>query len=222
MAIAYVNSGSGTGSTAATTMASSAFAVTAHNTIVVGISNYTDPVRTITGVADTAGNTYTVCGTTYNPTALWGMDMYCCTDAIANASNVVTVTYSAAAAWRVVHALQYSGMDKSSVYDSAAAGKLEGVATTTHTSNTLVTATATELVCAFYVCNDNPYALTGTSPYNLRIDLASGDSGSGDIFAATAGTYSVALTTATGNTYGIIARSFKAQHSVFVSWLGGF
>ena len=69
---------------------------------------------TVTGVTDTIGNTYTILTpeTTFGPTVVI---FYCASSTGTNASNVITVTISVAAAFKSVAAVTGTGFDTASI-----------------------------------------------------------------------------------------------------------
>lgn len=220
MAIAYVNGFCSSTASSASTVASDAQSHTTGNTIIVFVSNYTSGgYKTVSGVADTAGNTYTKCGGDYGGDANQNNVCYVATNITGNASNVVTATFNAAATYRVISVLQYSGLATSSVYDATNTGALisgNGSTPTTWTGNSLTTSTDDQIVLGFWVAWDvaRPLATSGSS--TLRAESGAGaaddDAAVTELVAATAGSYSIMTQTAALQTdrYANIARSFKA------------
>lgn len=88
--------------TTATTQATSAFAVTAGNHLAVLVRSAGGV--TVTGVTDTAGNTYVKAGNTSR------LEMWYAQNILGHATNIVTVTFSAVVAYRDVTAVQHSGL----------------------------------------------------------------------------------------------------------------
>ncbi len=110
MATAYVGEGHANNSASATTLATaSGVNVTAGN-LIVGAMGWDSTNTTVSGIADTAGNTYTL-GTriisgAFNDsyiTPFW------CINATGNAANIVTGTLNAAATFRRIAFAHYSG-----------------------------------------------------------------------------------------------------------------
>lgn len=100
------------GSAAATTLASPALSTTTGNSLLVGcLSQVGDYVSTtITGVTDTAGNTYTAL--TMQGSAGAGAQIlrwFYCHNITGNASNVATGTWSASTSSRHIIQIQFSG-----------------------------------------------------------------------------------------------------------------
>lgn len=105
MAIAQVNSNAAVGGGSAGTIAAPATSLTSGNLQIVGVSAASGS-GSVTGIADTAGNTYTkAVSLATNPfTELWY------THATAgNGSNVITATYSGSFTNRSICIAQYSG-----------------------------------------------------------------------------------------------------------------
>lgn len=107
MAIARVNSSQVFGAGGSATVASPATSLTAGNRIVIGV-RWTTGGFSISGVADTAGNTYTLIKT-FAGALTTTLAMYECNNCLGHASNVVTVTFSGSATNRSLLTAQYSG-----------------------------------------------------------------------------------------------------------------
>lgn len=146
MAIAFVSTGSGNGSSASTTLALSAINLASGNFVCATFKS--EGGVTLSSVADTAGNTYTLLtGTTYavGDAALTGA--YAMNTA-SHATNVVTGTFSGSASWRQGGCIQYSGVATTSAldvqgYNSATSG--------TAVSSGAVTTTQNDEVCVGFV-----------------------------------------------------------------------
>jgi len=214
MAIAFVNSAVAFDASSSTTIACAAFSVTTGNTIVVSIASYTlGGYKTVTGITDTAGNTYTICGAGYNSDSNRDMEIWVATNITGNASNVVTATFSDTASNRHIAACQYSGLATSNVYDAGSTGKEETSVTTDHTTNTAVTSVADEVIVGWFnLGNSLPYAYSASSPYTIRatnpFDYYSCVV---DQIVSSTGTYSVTVSTSSTNKKVSIARTFKMQ-----------
>lgn len=116
MAIAFVNAGYANPG-AATSAQTQAQAVTAGNALFVFVG-WTASGITVTSVTDTAGNTYTPLTQEASSTFAFGQ-MFYCLNALGNASNRVTATYSGSTFSRV-YCVQYSGVATTSAYDEEA------------------------------------------------------------------------------------------------------
>lgn len=113
MAYAHVTAVASAGDTSgsSTTVASAAFALAAGNLVVFSVTAGTN-VNPSVAPTDTAGNTYTELvsariADTPNSQFIW---TYCCVNCLANAANVVTVTWAAAKTNRGILGGQYSGI----------------------------------------------------------------------------------------------------------------
>jgi hypothetical protein len=107
MSIAVVNSTGTFNAASSTTIAASALTVVSGNLVVV-IVRSGNTQHTVSGIADTAGNTYTQIRT--QTAAASRLDMWYSANVTGNASNVVTATYSAAADNRAILVAQLSGV----------------------------------------------------------------------------------------------------------------
>jgi len=109
MAVVQVNTSQGTfGSGSSTTVATPATSLTAGNRIVILI-RWTTGVGAVSSIADTAGNTYTLAQLSVPGGSTTSLAMYYVADCLGDASNVVTVTFTAGVSNRSVSAVQYSG-----------------------------------------------------------------------------------------------------------------
>lgn len=208
MAIAFVNA-SGANATAANTVISAdAFEATTGNTIVVLTSNYTSGGVAITGVADTALNTYTLCGTTDGGDANHTMECWVATNITGHAANIVTVTFEAAAAFRVITTLQYSGLAESSVFDAESAVVLDD-STVNHVTADITTTQVNEVVVGWFVGFAGPATTySEASPSILR--HVEGDGAAVDIIVSSVGTYNLSVDTVLADQQVSFAKSFAA------------
>lgn len=211
MAIAFVNSTGATGGgDLYTDFPLPAFEVTAGNAIVVGVSNYTSgSPRAVQSISDTALNSYTRCGNAENGDANHTMELWVATNVAGDASNIITVHMSGAAAFLNAGALQYSGLAPASAYDAAAALLLEGGTSTTHSTNTLSTNQNTEVVVGFFATWDLTYAYSASAPHAVRYANAGNSFCLADQIVGAMGSYDVTVSTALGTTQVSIARSFR-------------
>lgn len=120
MAVAFVNSVAANNSASDTSLAAAATSLTTGN-LIVGAIGWDSTVTTVTGVTDTAGNTYTI-GTrvNYGSFADSYVTPFWCISATGNASNIVTVTLGAAATFRRLVTVQYSGLGSGTKVDEQA------------------------------------------------------------------------------------------------------
>lgn len=144
MAIALVNSVKGeSGASSVSSLPAASFAASAGNLIAV-LARY-DSTQTITSITDTAGNTYVSAidvSATVGKLSLWYAK-----NTVANIANIITVNFSASAAFCVVEAAQYSGLHLTSPLDVAVGGSSTGTGTVA-TSPAASTAVADEVVIA--------------------------------------------------------------------------
>lgn len=209
MAIVFINAAGGNATTSASTVASNALSVSAGNTLIVCVTNYTSNGAVVTGITDTAGNTYTRCGATVGGDAQHTQEIWYASNVIGNASNVVTVQFSALATYRTMAVVQYSGLAASNTYDVGSTGTLTPSGTT-HTTTTATTTQADELLIGWFVAWEQ-YPITGASaPNTLR--RIQGDCAVVDRIVSATGTYSVAATSSVAVSSGqyCMMRTFKA------------
>ncbi len=116
IAVVQASSGDDNSGGGGTTIATSATATTAHNAIIAFVGGGTCGV-TATGVTDTAGNTY------YQFLEQGGAATYClrgfiARDIVANATNVLTGTYSPGSVLRGITAIEVSGLETVTLRDA--------------------------------------------------------------------------------------------------------
>jgi len=102
----------------------------------------------ISSVTDTAGNTYTRAGSVDQGTASgysFTWEFWIATGISGNASNIVTANLADVASVQQIFVVQYSGL-AASAYDTQSALVITSEVTTTHTSGSLVTSQANELL----------------------------------------------------------------------------
>jgi len=159
MAIAYVNSASGGSRLSLTSISTNAFSVTTGNLIVVGVRN--DGGGAVTGVSDTAGNTYT------QISAIVPYSLFYAKNITGNASNVITASFGASI-FNAIDAVQYSGLDKTSPLDATATGT--GSGSTTITSGTFSTSSADQIIVAGCQQSFVGASWTAESNYTKRVE----------------------------------------------------
>lgn len=213
MAIAYVNGSSG--SSATSSIAATAFSVTTGNAIIVCIGTDNDPVRTVSSISDTAGNTYSSAGGYTN--GVNRIEIWFAQNITGNASNVVTITLSGSAVGRIaVH--QYSGCATSSLQDTgfAPAGKLNSNIGAQYTT-AATTAADGELIVGVFKNADDPASSSAVSGTTLRYQLPNSSATilvSCDRVTTTAGSYTVGVDIGDDINYINLARAFKAAGGV--------
>jgi hypothetical protein len=121
---AYVNgaSGSNNAGTPLTTFQTSAFSVTGGNHIVCGVEWVKDAGQVVTGVADTASNTYTSVGAAVVTTGNLATELFYAENITGHGSNVITATLDAGAGFTTIACMQHSGVDTSTSLDTSATG----------------------------------------------------------------------------------------------------
>lgn len=120
--IYHIQTVTGSGNTGATTIASAAMNLQAGNTVVVFVSTETAG-STVSSIADTAGNTYTSDAACKVTLASNGRgEMWYAKNTTANASNVVTATFSGSSTYRRIFASQIGGASTSAPFDVCGTG----------------------------------------------------------------------------------------------------
>lgn len=204
-AIAFVNVGVGTADISATTIAAAATSHTAGNLLVVGIA-WSGSAITVSSIANTAGDTFVqVSGALNTSNANERTDLWYVSSAIGNASDTVTVTFSAGATLRRVIVAQYSGTDTSTPLDVAATGYT--AAGTSVTTANLVTTVANEVIVAFEASGSATTPTAGASftlrnGANTRYQLE-------DRIVASTSTYTASMTGTVNTTMVMSAATFK-------------
>lgn len=210
MTAAYISGGIYEVTGPAQTVQTPAFNVATGNCVIVAVSNYTTGGVAITGVEDTAGNTYTKKGTTVGADVNNSIECWACENTTAaDASNVVIATFaSASSTYCKIVAQQFSGIQTSNAYDaqSTLASTANG---TTHTSNSVTTTTTADLIFAYYVGLTVPTALTGTSGTTINIMSTINEHGSGSRSVTSASAYTTTATTTVNSTWAICLWAFK-------------
>ena len=210
MAIAFVNANASNNTAAATTIASGALATTTGNAIFVAISAYSSN-GTVTGVADTAGNTYVRAGNEEGGDATHKASVWYALNITGNASNVVTATYTGSSAYRCIAVAQFSGIATSGAYDQTAAVTTTAQGTTFTSNNTGTTTQADELVIASYIAWDVAKSLTATSPTVIAAQVTGGNNAIAYKIVSSTGAQSTTLTSTENSQYVIQVRTFKAD-----------
>lgn len=112
-----VNTSGGNSAGGGTSQATASLNVTTGNLIVV-TSEWVGSAGTVTGVTDTALNTYTQCVGCYATSGNVAEDIWYAKNITGNASNVVTVTYSTSVTFTGATQIQYSGTSTSSPFET--------------------------------------------------------------------------------------------------------
>ncbi len=185
----------------ATTIATPATSLTAGNLLVVTATSYD---VSISGVADTAGNTYTrITGAiTGSPQHI---DLWYAQNTLGNASNVVTVTFAQAASDRFVIAAQYSGLKTAGALDVSATGVISDVSVT---SGAYTTTQADELIVASVHSQiDNTW--TPGSGFTLQATGGAGFQYIDRIVSAIQTSQTASMTGSENSAKGIVVATFK-------------
>lgn len=225
MAIEYVN-GSGVHATgSSTTTVIPALNAVAGNTIIVFAGNYkSGSYESISGVTDTAGNTYARCGNVGTVGGDYRNECWAAYDIDGNASNEITVTYANATTFREAIAIQYSGLAAESAYDAESGQVTDSPPTTIHTTGTLETTQADEVIVGFFVSWDSLQNMEVESPYNKRYEIGDYSATVLDRIVSTTGTYSVTGGTGYSCQKTDFAKSFKmataSGHPTMKRWGG--
>lgn len=138
----------GTGAASAsgsTTIAAAAISTTTGNFLIAVVNKYQSGT-TVTGVSDTAGNTYTRAGSSQGGDSNHTQETWYTADPITgNASNVVTATFSGSSSYRTIAVMEVSLSGAPAMaYDAEASIRLTPNGAT-HTSNSLTTGGADAL-----------------------------------------------------------------------------
>jgi hypothetical protein len=206
-----------------TTGTSPTKSTTTGNFLFVSLTHYTSGVS-VTGVTDTAGNTYVKAGTTQGGDASHKNEIwYTPAKITGNAANAATMTTSGAASYRIICQAEFSHPSADSIaFDAEAAHALVASSSLAYTSNALSTTVADDLILANFVAFDGPVAFsnsTGTIIFESNPD----DLALAYRFADAAASYSIALGVAANSTnrYSIVAKAFKAVSGGTAAQLAG-
>ena len=194
MAITFVSlaGSTGSGATAVTTRASGAFSATSGNAILVFTSNYTSGRPAVSGVTDTAGNSYAYCGSGGGD-AYHIIEVWLALNVTGHASNVVTVTFVSEAEFALMSCAQYSGITTSGALDDISGVTITPNVTTVHTTSAVTASTASTAQVGFFVPWDK-FSITGAAaPYTYRGLYA--DAAVVDRIVSATGDYSISATT---------------------------
>jgi hypothetical protein len=215
VAIAFVNSAVGNNDASATSLAAASANHTTGNLVVVGVvwsNNVNANVPT-----DTAGNTYVSTGVRVNNGTSDHIEIFYAKNITGNAANVVTANFAAAATFRRIVVLQYSGCHTTAPFDVGG--------TNTAASGTTVTATATaamaqaaEVQCSF-AAGANTEVWSCTS-HTMRTTSLGTDSGAGDRIHAAIITPAAAFSGTTSAALWACTATFKAAGGAITPAMG--
>lgn len=199
------------GAASATTIVSPTLATTTGRFLVVLAGKY-HTGTTITGVTDTAGNTYTRAGSSQGTDASHTQEIWFTASPITgNAANAVTVTYSAAATYRVVSQAEVSLSGATAMaYDAEATIALTASGTT-HASNSLTTSATDALILGGWVAWGSDRELSdGTGTIMWEEGGAAVDGAAFAYrFTDAPGSYSISLTSGAADQFTVNAKSFS-------------
>lgn len=199
MAIAFVNSTDTTQSPASITITSSALSTTTGNFIVAVVNTYdsTTNEAIVTGITDTAGNTYVRAigayrsGTTEERSEIWYAE-----NITGNAVNVLVATFTGICSDSYIAVAQFSGVSTTSaLIDSSSA---VSSATTSHSSgNSTSTASGQLMIGGYNAINtkDLTFGQTGLSSDTTAVFYGAEYS-----ILGAAGDYAATLTTSAAET----------------------
>ena len=180
-AIARVNSAVGNGDADSTTIAAGALNTTTGNALFVFITQEY-PAITITGIADTASNTYVSNAACKIDTDRGTAEIWWSLNVTGNASNVVTATFSGMGAYRRIAVVQYSGVGSFDVCALINADNSNNP--TVSASFTPGAAGNTNLFCA---AGNNTMTWSSSGSYTAFITSEGGNTGCGDFIGAGSG-----------------------------------
>lgn len=215
MAIAFVNAASNNVS-AASTIDCDAINATGGNTIIVFVGSYdgSQGYKGVTGVTDTAGNSYARAGSVSHGDSDDNQECWIAHNITGNASNVVTATHASTVDYSAIAVAQYSGLHASSAYDAEAAMVVENISTTTHTTNSLTTTNPEALVIGHYSGFDGAWqTVSASGGSTVRLDSSADGVAIADRIVASTGSYSITVTTGVGSGYLAQVRAFKGPTS---------
>lgn len=218
MAIAYTTGAVGSSDSSGSTIATASFTATAGRNLVVGIVtlNSGSVYRTVSSIADTAGNDakYFRCGTAQQINLGDGyymvMDIWHAMNITGHASNVVTATLSGAAdtARRII-VLEFSGMHSTNAHDTGYAPSANLDSTSPHTTTAANTAEDNEIVVGFFQdVAGEVGAYSSSSPSVLRQSVST-DFAAATNDAATAGSFNVSVAATNTEDHYCYAKAFK-------------
>lgn len=163
---------------------------------------------TISGVADTAGNTYTSLTqeTTFATAQIW----YTVATA-ANASNIVTATFAAAVRYKVISIELWDGIASSGTLLAQATGN--NSAATLVTSGSLTTSDPGVAFFITYATNDRSWTPGGgaTEVFDSTVSIGAYGHGSAYLDGVSAGSITVSSTANSASNLGIAAAVFKTS-----------
>ena len=171
MAIAWVQSTTGSETTGTGSYSSTAFgsSVTVGNAIVVVVTSDGNNASQVTNITDSKGNTYSKLAESVNTSqstqryvAVWMTKV-----TTGGTSNAITVTYNAASSNNsAVAAQEFSGFTGTPTLDKTAGGGSTTATTSPTTSTTASTTVAAELIVGGFVANSTIASFSAGSGYS--------------------------------------------------------
>lgn len=195
MAIAYVNSATGSADASSSTIATTAANHTTGNLLVAFVV-WNHASNTLSSVSDTAGNTWTrITGTDALHGTADRCEMFYAKNITGNASNTVTATFSGGAAFRRIAVVQYSGVDTTAPLDQATK---QTVTDTSITSPSFTTTSADEVIIAGMGSDMGRNVSPGTN-YTLRVDSLAVDTDVEERIVTATGSYTASFSWSGGS-----------------------
>ncbi|MGH9970668.1 MAG: hypothetical protein ACREBG_23155 [Pyrinomonadaceae bacterium] len=194
MSFTFVNDAVGSGDASSTTIAAAAANHTGGNHLIVWVAHGSGTI-TVSSIADTAGNTYAQVPSALRQVASFGsVDIWRATNITGNASNVVTVTFSATTSFRRIVVHQFSATNSGSMTNDTAS---TGTGTGTAMSCTSFTpANANELIIAGYSTASGTTFTAGT---NFTLQTSPNTDSRTERWIQTTATATTGAMTETGN-----------------------
>jgi hypothetical protein len=200
--IAFVNVDIGYAVAPLATIATAGIVHTSGNLLVAIVSTARE-ASTVTGIADTALNTYTYI-TRVQGTNL--LEIWYAKSITGNATNIVTATFSDDSTYRNIHVLQYSGCHTTSPLDQYETGTGTGTSLATGAKTTTV---ANEvIVSGFYI--DDFKNFTAGSGFTIRDGTTGVLASCEDKIVSSIDSYSGSATVNTSLAWEAIMATFKS------------
>lgn len=205
MAEKFIRTGSD-GSATTTVAIDTSFAVAVGDLVVVMVTGQEG--GTISGVADTATNSYTPC-TASNTFTL--AQIFWTKATSAHASNIVTATFSGAVRYKVIAVAVHDGMDASPFIAEAVGNTGGGTLVTSASMNT--TGSVPLLFWVSVASNDRSWTPGGggTEIYDSFVPLGFGSHGSAWLAPGAGGSYTVSSTADAASNLDLAAAAFKTS-----------
>jgi hypothetical protein len=216
-AIALVNTDKGGTAANSSSEVTGGVSATAGNLLVVMIA-IANNALTVSSITDTAGNTYTQCSGALiqSQSSVGTLDIWYAKNILGNATNVVTVNYSALSQFGgSIKVHQYSGADTTSPFETATTGSATAATAVTSSSfspaasgNVNVAHADTSLVTPTWTAGTN---------YTLQVNQSTDDSQSEDRLNAPSGVQTASFTVSLSATIEMSVASFKVAGGAAVA-----